>query len=187
MARPFAALLFGLLLASPLSPAASTVIAPPFERLVADAAEIFVGQVVDRVSRWTVRGGRRLIVTDVTFRTTSIVKGATTGLTTLTFLGGHVGETSMEVAGMPSFMVGDRDVLFVRDRTATVSPLVALFHGRFRIVTGPTGSGDFVANNARQPLLTVATYAAPARLRTTDAPLALDRFLDTVRRTMREP
>jgi hypothetical protein len=164
---------------------ASTVIAPTFERLVADATEIFVGQVTERASRWTMREGRRLIVTDVTFRTSTVVKGSPGGLTTLTFLGGFVGETSMEVAGMPQFMVGDRDVLFVRDRRATLSPIVAMFHGRFRVVTGRSGGGEFVANNARQPLLRVASYAAPERLRASETALELSAFLATVRSLVR--
>jgi len=146
------------------------------------AGEIFVGQVTAQSARWVDRGGRRLIVTDVTFRAEQVLKGSPGVLRTLTFLGGRIGEMRQEVAGMPSFMIGDRDVLFVRADGASFLPLVGLFHGRFRIVTGRNGIGDFVANSARQPLLTTASYANPARLRATDNPLRLDEFVDSIRR-----
>ena len=62
-------------------------------------------------------------------------------LKTLTFLGGQVGDVRMDVPGMPAFMVGDRDVLFVQRGAPALMPIVALFHGRFRVVTGPGGAG----------------------------------------------
>lgn len=160
----------------------ATVVQPPsFESLVADAGEIFLGQVTDRASRWIDRGGKRLIVTDVTFRTSEVLKGSPGGVRTLTFVGGTVGDARVEVPGMPSFMVGDRDVLFVRRGNATLIPLVAMFHGRFRVVGGRNGAGEYVANNAHQPLLSVTTYYAPARLTTSDSPLRLTDFLHTIR------
>ena len=100
----------------------------------------------------------------------------------LTFLGGTIGDTRQEVAGMPTFIVGDRDVLFVRGGDSSFLPVLALFHGRFRVVTGRDGIGDFVANNARQPLLSTAAYANPARLRAADTPLRLQDFVDSIRR-----
>jgi hypothetical protein len=161
---------------------ASVVTPPPFESLVAQAGEIFVGQVTQQSARWIERGGRRLIVTDVTFRAEQVVKGTPGAMKTLTFLGGIIGEVRQEIVGVPTFMIGDRDVLFVRAGESTFLPLVGLFHGRFHIVTGRNGIGDFVANSARQPLLTTATYASPSRLRLTDNPLRLDDFLESVRR-----
>jgi hypothetical protein len=160
---------------------ASVVIAPPFESLVTQAGEIFVGQVAQQSARWIDRGGKRLIVTDVTFRTEQVIKGVPSATKTLTFLGGIVGETRQQVVGMPTFMVGDRDVLFVRSGEGSFLPLVGLFHGRFRVVTGRNGIGDYVANNARQPLVTASSYASPARLRVTDTPLRLEDFLTNVR------
>jgi hypothetical protein len=160
---------------------ASVVTPPPFESLVTQAGEIFVGQVTQQSVRSIDRGGKQLIVTDVTFRTEQVLKGAPAATKTLTFLGGTLGEVRQEVAGMPTFMVGDRDVLFVRSGESSFLPLVGLFHGRFRVVTGRNGIGDFVANNARQPLLTTNSYASPARLRVTDTPLRLEDFVNSVR------
>lgn len=161
---------------------ASVVTPPPFETMVVQAGEIFVGQVTEQTARWIERGGKRLIVTDVTFRAEQILKGSPGALRTLTFLGGIIGDTRQEVAGMPSFMVGDRDVLFVRGGESSFLPLVGLFHGRFHIVTGRNGGGDFVANSARQPILSTASYASPARLQATDSPMRLNDFLDSIRR-----
>ena len=160
---------------------ASVVAPPPFESLVAQAGEIFVGQVTHQSVRVVDRGGKQLIVTDVTFRTEQVIKGAPAATKMLTFLGGMIGETRQEVAGMPTFMIGDRDVLFVRGGESSFVPLVGLFHGRFRVVTGRNGIGDFVANNARQPLQTATSYASPARLRVSDNPLRLEDFLNNVR------
>jgi hypothetical protein len=161
---------------------ASVVTPPSFESLVDQAGEIFVGQVTAQSSRWIDRGSKRLIVTDVTFRAEQVLKGSPGATRTLTFLGGSIGDERQQVVGMPTFMVGDRSVLFVRDGRSTFLPLVGLFHGRFHIVNGRNGIGDYVANNARQPLTSAAAYASPARLRVTDSPLSLDEFLSNIRR-----
>jgi hypothetical protein len=161
---------------------ASVVTPPPFETLVAEAGEIFVGKVTQQAARWIDRGGKRLIVTDVTFQTEQVLKGSPGAVRTLSFLGGIIGDTRQEVVGMPAFIVGDRDVLFVRSGESSFLPVLGLFHGRFRVVTGRNGTGDFVANNARQPLLSTATYASPARLRVTDNPMRLQDFVDSIRR-----
>jgi hypothetical protein len=133
------------------------------------------------MSRFEMRGAKRLIVTDVTFRTEEVLKGERAALKTLTFLGGQVGDVRMDVPGIPTFMVGDRDVLFVHIRRATRMPIVGVFHGRFRVVTGPGGAGLFVANNSRQPINSVGDYARPSRALAAARPLALNDFLQTVR------
>jgi len=162
--------------------AKAAVVSPPsFEALVAAAGDIFLGQVTGRISRVDIRGAKRLIVTDVTFRVDEVVKGEPRRLATLTFLGGSVGDVRMEVPGMPTFMVGDRDVVFVKRGRPTSMPIVGLFHGRFHVVTGPGGSGEYVANAARQPLSTAADYAHPARQAANARPLALADFLRAIR------
>jgi hypothetical protein len=160
---------------------ASVVTAPSFEALVASAGDIFLGQVTARTSRIETRGVKRLVVTDVTFRTEEVLKGERAALKTLTFLGGQVGDVRMDVPGIPTFMVGDRDVLFLQRRRSTLMPIVGMFHGRFRVVTGPGGAGLFVANNSRQPIDAVVTYATPSRALAAARPLALSDFLNTIR------
>lgn len=172
--------LMGLALAG--SGVAATTVSPPaFEALVAGAGEVFLGQVTRQSSRIMVREGKRLVVTDVEYRVEEALKGTPGAIKVLTILGGRVGELSMEVAGMPAFLVGDRDVVFVRPGTPRFSPIVAMYHGRFRVVTGPGGAGAFVANHARQPILTVADYASPRRLMAGDTAVDLPQFLGAIR------
>ena len=160
---------------------AAVVTPPTFDALVATAGDIFLGQVVSIASRFEQHGAKRLIVTDVTFRTEEVLKGTPDALRTLTFIGGHVGELRMEVPGSPTFMVGDRDVIFVHRGRPSLMPIVGLFHGRFRVVTGPGGVGTFVANNSRQPIASVGEYARPSRALAATRPLALVDFLRTIR------
>ena len=47
--------------------------------------------------------------------------------------GGTIGETTMEVVGMPQFHEGQRSILFVSDDVKAVSPLVGFYHGRMRV------------------------------------------------------
>ena len=166
---------------SAISTQASVVTPPSFAALVASAGDIFLGQVTARTSRFEMRGAKRLIVTDVTFRTEEVLKGERAALKTLTFLGGQVGDVRMDVPGMPTFMVGDRDVLFVQRGRARLMPIVGMFHGRFRVVTGPGGAGLYVANNSRQPIAAASDYARPSRALAAVRPLALNDFLQTIR------
>lgn len=148
-------LLAPLVLASALTAplAATTVIAPTFEELVAKARTIFVGETVDTRAAWeTTREGRH-IVTIVTFDVSRVIKGSVGLRTQLTFAGGRIADVAQEIAGMPKFRVGDRDVLFVSGDGNTVSPLVALWHGRFRLQPDPDGGERFVRSFDGKPLL----------------------------------
>jgi hypothetical protein len=164
---------------------ATTLNAPAFDALVASAGEVFLGHVTDRTSRVIVRDGKRLVVTEVTYRVEEALKGTPGAVKVLTILGGQVGELRMEVPGMPAFFVGDRDVVFVRPGTPALVPIVALYHGRFRVVTGPAGAGSFIANHARQPIQTLAEYARPRRLMPGATAVPLPRFLDAIRELAR--
>jgi hypothetical protein len=110
----------------------TTVIPPTFDALVARARTIFVGEVVDQRSYWTTTPQGRVIRTQVVFRVEDVWKGSAGAVTQLEFLGGTVGEATMEVVGMPTFRVGQRNVLFVAPERA-VSPLVGFMHGRMRV------------------------------------------------------
>jgi hypothetical protein len=169
-----------LLTALSFTPAsASVVIAPSFDKLVADADAIVYAEVVERASRWERRGNRNVIVTDVTLRVREVLKGKSDAIRVVRVLGGTVGEVTQQVVGAPLFIVGDRDVLFLR--RGAISPVVGLYHGRFRVVEGHNGSGEFVANFARQPITSVASYSRPDRLRAGERALALNDFIRIVR------
>ena len=66
-------------------------------------------------------------------------KGSVGTVTQLEFLGGTIGETTMEVVGMPTFREGQRSVLFVSGAVRSVSPLVGFYHGRMRVEKDPNG------------------------------------------------
>jgi hypothetical protein len=118
---------------------ATTVIPPTFDSLVSSANTIFVGEVMNVRSVWIAGPRGRAIVTDVTFKVEDVWKGAVGAVTQLEFLGGTIGDTRMEVAGMPEFLEGQRSVLFVSSQVKAISPLVGFSHGRMRIEKDPYG------------------------------------------------
>jgi hypothetical protein len=117
----------------------TTVIPPTFETLVSSANTIFVGEAIDVRSEWITTRQGRAIVTRVTFKVEDVWKGAAGSVTQLEFMGGTVGEMTMEVVGMPEFHHGQRSVLFVSGQAKSVSPLVGFFHGRMRVEKDPYG------------------------------------------------
>jgi hypothetical protein len=115
----------------------TTVIPPTFESLVSSASTIFVGEVMDVHAIWVASPQGRAIVTEVTFKVEDVWKGAAGAVTQLEFMGGTIGETTMEVVGMPTFHEGQRSVLFVSSQAKAISPLVGFWHGRMRIEKDP--------------------------------------------------
>jgi hypothetical protein len=117
----------------------TTVIPPTFESLVSSANTIFVGEVMNVRAIWTSTPQGRAIVTQVTFKVEDVWKGAAGAVTQLEFLGGTIGETTMEVVGMPTFHEGQRSVLYVSSEVRSASPLVGFWHGRMRVEKDPNG------------------------------------------------
>jgi hypothetical protein len=106
---------------------------------VSGAHTIFVGEVMDVRAMWTSTPQGRAIKTYVTFRVEDVWKGAVGAVTRLEFLGGSIGDMTMEVVGMPTFHEGQRSVLFVSPEARAVSPLVGFWHGRIRVEKDPNG------------------------------------------------
>jgi hypothetical protein len=117
---------------------ATTVIEPTFEQLVTHADAIFEGVVVNVGSTLRFSSSGRTIVTSVSFEVKRVLKGSLPGVITLEFLGGTVGDLTLEVFDIPRFARGDEDLMFVRTPGTFVSPIVAFMHGRFRIVRTST-------------------------------------------------
>ena len=139
--------------AAPLT--ATSVIPPTFENLVDNASDIFIGRVARVESRWVDTPWGAVIFTYVTFDIEQSMKGTARVQTTLQFRGGTVGDVTLHIADMPEFRVGDRDLLFVGDRTA-VSPLIGFMHGRFRIQHDALGNVDRVRTHDRRPLVSTS-------------------------------
>jgi hypothetical protein len=168
-------------------PQAASVVAPTFEGLVARARTVFVGETIDVNARWVSTGSGRAIVTVVTFKVLSTLKGELGAQTQLEFLGGTVGEYRLEVPGMPRFRVGDEDVLFVDDRGNPASPVVGFMHGRFRVLEEPGSGRRSVARHDFSPLAAVAEIGAAtsAARATPSRPLSLPDFENEIRRAVR--
>jgi hypothetical protein len=134
---------------------ATTVIPPTFDELVSKAEFIFQGTVTGVRSEWVGEGGRRHIVSYVTFKVDDAIKGNPGASYTLRMLGGTVDGETMAVADGPKFEVGNRDFVFVEHNGQQFIPLVGIMHGRYRIERDDNGR-DIVATNAGAPLSDVA-------------------------------
>ena len=134
----------------------TTVIPPSFDALVSDAGTIFVGEVMNIRSDWEATPRGRAIITLVTFRVEGVWKGHLGVVTQLEFLGGTIGEIGMRVEGMPTFRLGQRDVLFVSTETHSVSPLVGFMHGRMRVERDTVSGVDRVRTYDGRALGSVA-------------------------------
>ncbi len=143
-----------------VSPRATTVIAPTFEELVREADVVFEGEVIETRSRVSVEGGAETIVTDVSFKVASVLKGTPGPVTVLEFLGGVVGDRGFKVDGVPTFARGDRDVIFANTSQRLLSPLVRVMYGRVRIVKDGPARQEFVRQFNGTPLRDVAAIGS---------------------------
>ena len=113
-----------------------------FNDLVTQADVIFIGDVVD-VRPYTVQTRERTIVkTRVTFSVSDPLYGTSSIVEVFDFLGGETAELGMRVAGMPTFAVGDRRVVFAR-RDRSINPIVGFTQGLMK-VTRDAGGVDRV-------------------------------------------
>ena len=144
---------------------ATTVVAPTFEALVAQADAIVESEVVDTTSRIALQRDGAPIVTDVYFRVEKVLKGAPASTLILQFLGGQVGDLGFRVEAVPSFSKGDRDVLFAITAAPQVSPIVGMMHGRVRITADAATRQDIVRVFDGTPLRDVRVLGSNANAR----------------------
>lgn len=188
LARPWlsCALLFGLCASLPAGAPATTIVPIRFGDLVAGAERILVTEVVDVASREdATRPG--LIVTRVTFRVASVLKGPPAAVVALDLVGGTLGEASLEVIGLPRFRIGDRDVLFVKPGGRHLSPFVGFAYGRVRITHDPRSGLARMARFDGRPLASVRDFSDPRAGPAAQAggAMTLERFLAEVAREVR--
>ena len=151
-------LAFAALLGRPAPARPATVRVPTLSALTSRAERIVVGEVIEvRCERETVRG-EDVPITLVTVRVARTLKGAAASQMVLEFLGGRLDAQSLDVFDLPRFAVGDRDVLFLEPASRSVSPLVGLMHGRFRLVAAEEAPRERVAAHDGR-LLTYADLA----------------------------
>lgn len=118
---------------------ATSVLAPNFDAMVGRAELIFSGRMTAQHCEWRLINGQRSIVTLVTFDVLSAHKGQPGRSIELQFLGGTMGDISLDVSEMPKFKPGERVVLFVEGNGVNASPLVGFYHGRFRLERDSAG------------------------------------------------
>jgi hypothetical protein len=190
--------LFSLLLCLFTTPAARalSVIPPTFAELVAESESIVRGEVTAIRSAYDDSSPGRPIRTYVTFRVARTLKGpAPAGdSVTLIFLGGTVGADSLSVPGMPTFKLGDREIVFVARNGKTYCPLIAAGHGRYRILRDAATQRDYVARENRTPLEDPAEVVLPlvasevvARLKSPARALSPEEFEARIARAVADP
>ena len=140
---------------------ATTIIPPTFSELVAKAETVVLGEVTAISSELQTRGSERAIFTRVTFAIREPVLGVAPALLTLEFLGGTVGELTMDVDGMPAFAIGRSEILFVQNNGLQICPLVGMAHGRFRVARDTVTGVDFVRRDNGAALTNVAQVSIP--------------------------
>ena len=123
----------GLFLPGALPLHALTVVTRDFDQLVARADTVFKGAVIQKESLWIGEGETRHIATRVTFQVAETYKGPAAAQQTLEFVGGTVGDATMQIPGVPQFEVGQCAVLFVVGNGKQFCPLVGIHQGRFHV------------------------------------------------------
>lgn len=133
---------------------ATTVLEKSFATLVQEAEIIAVGSVTAIAAEWA--ADREAPFTLVTFSNLDILKGAAAPPLTLRFLGGPTPDgTILQIAGVPQFTIGERNVLFVAGNDHYAVPLVGIWQGVYRVVFDSTRGVDTIQTHAGQPLTTL--------------------------------
>ncbi len=141
--------------------AALTVRPPSFAELVAEAETIVRVETLASRCEWRETPRGRVIVTFVTLRVETTLKGEAAREIELRQLGGQIGEERMEIEGLPRFGVGDRDYLFIVGNGRSLCPLVGIPHGRYPIMRLAEAGDEFVARADGSPLTATAQVASP--------------------------
>jgi hypothetical protein len=102
-----------------------------------------------------------VIKTFVTFTVEKRLKGEPAAEIVLQFLGGEIAGESMQVQGMPQFTEGEREILFIAGNGVRFCPLVALMHGRYRVLVDSQTAREYVARDNRVPLRSESDVQLP--------------------------
>lgn len=190
----FSLWLAALALPALLPPAqATTVIAPGFDQLV-DRADYVVRATVKSVtSDWRDNPdspGTRYIGTRVELEVHEVIKGNPPARLVLDLVGGRVGDDTLKIDGAPQFIVGQRNILFIRGNGQQVIPLVGLHHGRFLLRRDPATGRDLVMRNNGRYLYNVREISRPGSDLSRDPraiPLSAAEFSARIRGAIRQP
>ena len=141
----------------PLPARATSVLEYSFSALVQTAEVIAVGTVTPIQTTWDAR--HNLPHTRVTFADLEVLKGAVAQPElTLQFLGGPTPDGGhMEIAGMPQFTEGERNVIFYAGNHRRAVPLVGIWQGVYRVVRDPAQGVDIIHDHAGRPVTALPT------------------------------
>ena len=130
----------------------TTVLHQSFPDLVEKADTIVVGTVSTITAEWD--ADREIPYTLVTVTDLDVLKGDATQIAlTLRFLGGTRPDgTVLQIAGVPQFTVGERNVLFVAGNEHYAVPLVGTWQGVYRVVFDPARDEEVLYTHSMRPL-----------------------------------
>jgi len=184
-----------VLLINALAARAMVVLKRDFPDLVTRSEQIVIGTVTGIREEQDSSGTPYTLVT---FSDLSVLKGEVGSALTLRFYGGTAGDVQVRISDMPTFTIGERDVLFVAGNGSTVCPLVGVWQGRFYVRFDADLGTDIVEDSNHQLLLLGLNQRelirAPARgAREGDAaaggqpPLTLDDFRQLIADALAQP
>lgn len=180
-----------LLTLLPLAARATTVIAPSFDRMV-DSSDYIVRATVKSVtSEWRDnpdKPGQRYIGSRVALEVLEVVKGTPPSPLVLDVVGGKVGDKELTIGGMPKFVVGEEDILFIKGNGRQIVPLVGMMHGKYAVRRDKRTGRDEVFRHNGDPLYSeqlAATAGSAASATTPNAakasPLTAAEFTSRIR------
>jgi hypothetical protein len=153
----------------PFQAKSTTLVERGFEELIQRSGIIFEGEVLSKYSAYA--SDKKTIHTFITLSIGEVVKGTIPYRTIeLRFVGGTVGDLTVEVPDMPQFEKGDRTILLLKsdfNPTKTFSPVSGFNQGQFLIKSDAifTAKGMQVLgyNDTKDRLEMVSTKAAPKK------------------------
>ena len=132
---------------------ATTVLPMNLKDLTVNAELIFGGTVSDIRSE---KQGNT-IYTYVTFSNLQFVKGTHVGPTIEVRLsGGSVADETIEVVGMPNFVLGERNLIFLAGNHRYLCPIVGWEQGRFKIRWDGVSRREVVFDGANDPVTEIS-------------------------------
>jgi len=146
---------------APLRGLATTVVAPEFDSLVAQADYIVRGVVTAINAEWRTDTYGQHIFTKVKFEVREVIKGTPPSPLVLELLGGRIGKYQMVVDGTPTFIVGEESVLFVHGNGRQFCPLVAIMYGMYPVALDTASGQRLVHRSNGSPLYDVKDVSRP--------------------------
>ena len=131
---------------------ATTVLKKSFADLTREAEVIAVGTVTKIEKKWNTE--QLAPFTYVTFSDLELLKGENEGTDlTLKFLGGELPDgTTLNIIGVPKFIIGERNVVFSVGNRWRFCPLVGLWQGLYRVIYDTNYGVETIQNYAYIPI-----------------------------------